>query len=84
MARFSAETAVEMIGGNRFELVLAASQRSREIKNGSMQRVSGKDASPNVTALREIEQGKYTRNEWLSKIPYKKKGHRNEYFTTQG
>jgi len=81
MSRLSSEKAVEMIG-NRFDLVLAASQRSREIKNGSIQRVDGKDASPNTTALREIEAGKYTLQEWLSKIPRKKKGYKDEYFPT--
>ncbi len=72
--------------GNRFDLVLGASQRARELKNGSLQRVEGKDASPTITALREIEEGKYTRNDWLTKLRSnelnKKKGHRDEYFPT--
>jgi len=73
MARFSAEEAAEAIG-NRFDLVLVASQRARELKNGSAQRVEGKDASYAVTALREIEQGKYTKQDYLSKISRKEKG----------
>lgn len=81
MARISAEKAVEMIGGNRFELVLAASQRTRELRRGHAQRVQGKDASPTVTALREIEEGKYSRKEWLETIPNKRKGQRDEHFT---
>ncbi len=80
MARISSEKAVEMIG-NRFELVLAASQRTRELKNGSLQRVDGKDASPTITALREIEEGKFTRKDWLDKIPKRKKGQRDADFT---
>jgi DNA-directed RNA polymerase omega subunit len=79
VARLTSQLAAEMIGG-RFDLVLAASQRSRELHNGSIQRVEGKDASFNVTALREIEEGKYTREEWLSTIRTKKKGHRDEHF----
>jgi len=73
MARISAEEAAAMIG-NRFDLVLVAAQRARELKNGSTQRVEGKDASYAVTALREIEQGKYTKQDYLSKIPRKEKG----------
>jgi DNA-directed RNA polymerase subunit omega len=80
VARISSEKAVEMIG-NRFELVLAASQRTRELKNGSLQRVDGKDASPTITALREIEEGKFTRKDWLDKIPKRKKGQRDADFT---
>ena len=73
MARISAEKAVEAIG-NRFDLVLIASQRARELKNGSAKRVDGTDASTTVTALREIEQGKYTKQDYLKKLPSKKKG----------
>ena len=67
--------------GNRFELVLAASQRTRELKNGSLQRVEGADASATVTALREIEEGKFTRKDWLDKVPKRKKGQRDADFT---
>ncbi len=73
MARISAEKAVEMIG-SRFDLVIVASQRARELKNGSPQRVSGTDASYAVTALREIEEGKYTKDEYISKLKKKEKG----------
>ena len=72
MARISSEEAVNQIG-NRFDLVLVASQRARELKNGSNQRVDGKDASPTITALREIEQGKYTKSEYLTKLKKKEK-----------
>lgn len=71
MARYTSEKAATMIG-NKFDLVLAASQRARELRNGSAQRVEGKDATTVVTALREIEEGKYTREEWLSKIKEKR------------
>jgi DNA-directed RNA polymerase subunit omega len=81
MAKVTSEKAVEQIG-NRFNLVLAASQRARELKNGSMQRVEGKDASTTVTALREIEQGKYTWKDYLSKVKGKKRKETDEYHTT--
>ena len=81
MARVTAEKATEAIG-NRFNLVLAASQRARELKNGSMQRVEGKDASVTVTALREIEEGKYTWKDYLSKVNGKKRKDTDEYHFT--
>ena len=81
MARYTSEAAVEKIG-NRFDLVLAASQRTRELKNGHAQRVEGKDASHTITALREIEAGKYTLKDYLDSIPRKRKGNRNEFDIT--
>ena len=83
MARISSEKAVEMIGNNRFNLVLAASQRTRELTRGAKQLVEGKDASYTITALREIEEGKYTWNDYLEKVKKqqlnRKKGHRDEF-----
>lgn len=81
MARYTSQAAVEAIG-NRYDLVLTASQRARELKNGSMPKVEGKDASFNVTALREIEQGKYTFQDYLNKLHTKKKGRKDEFDIT--
>jgi DNA-directed RNA polymerase omega subunit len=75
MSRYTSEKAAEMAGG-RFDLVLMASHRARELKNGHMQRVEGKDATFIVTALREIEEGKYTKKEWYDSLPRKQKGQR--------
>jgi DNA-directed RNA polymerase omega subunit len=75
MARYTSEAAAEMAGG-RFDLVLMASHRARELKNGHVQRVEGKDATFIVTALREIEEGKYTKKEWYDSLPRKQKGQR--------
>jgi DNA-directed RNA polymerase subunit omega len=72
MARISAEEAAKMIG-SRFDLVLVASQRARELRNGSPQRVEGQDGSATVTALREIEQGLYTKADYLEKLQKKGK-----------
>jgi DNA-directed RNA polymerase subunit omega len=69
MARLTSELAVEQVG-NRFDLVLIASIRSRELKKGHMPLVSSKNG-PNVTALREIEAGKIGR-EYLEKLRKKK------------
>jgi DNA-directed RNA polymerase subunit K/omega len=76
MSRYTSEEAVAAYGAGRFEMILAAAQRSREIKNGSMQKVEGKDASSNVTALREIASGHYTRKDFLATLKTRKK---NEY-----
>ena len=65
MARITSEKAVEAVG-NRFDLVLIASQRTRELKRGAMPKVSSKNSAV-VTALREIEQG-YIGRDYLKRI----------------
>lgn len=64
MARITSQAAVAMIG-NRYELVLVAARRARELARGDAPRVT-KVTSPAVTALREIEQGHVDRS-WLHK-----------------
>lgn len=71
MARITSEKAAQQFGG-QFDLVLGASQRAREIRAGSAPRVSTENG-PIITAIKEIEEGKYTRKEWLDSIPQKKK-----------
>ena len=78
-SRLTSELAVEQIG-NRFNLVLVASQRARELKNGSMPRVAEAGKTFISTALREIEEGKYTYKDYINKLPKKRKGQRDEYF----
>jgi DNA-directed RNA polymerase omega subunit len=84
MARITSQRAVEASGGNRYMMVLMASQRTRELINGSRPRVEVKGNSKAIVALKEIEQGLYTRKEFLESIPkqVKKKGYRDEYFPT--
>lgn len=62
MARITVQNAVEQVG-NRFDLVLVASRRARQLQ------VGGKDAfvdpekdKETVIALREIEQGMINKN----------------------
>jgi len=55
MARLTSEKAVEAVG-NRYDLVLIASRRTRELTHGYRPLVTCKNG-PMVTALREIEQG---------------------------
>ena len=64
MARITSQAAVQMIG-NRYEMVLVAARRARELARGDMPKVT-KVSSNVVTALREIEQGHVDRS-WLYK-----------------
>ena len=64
MARITSQAAVEMIG-NRYDMVLIAARRARELARGDMPKVT-KVTSHAVTALREIEQGFVDRS-WLYK-----------------
>ena len=64
MARITSQAAVAMIG-NRYEMVLIAARRARELARGDMPKVT-KVSSHAVTALRDIEQGHVDRS-WLYK-----------------
>ncbi len=68
MARITSEDAVAQVG-NRFDLVLIASMRARELKRGDMPKVNSKSGNL-ITALKEIEQGKVGR-EYLEKLQRK-------------
>ncbi len=69
MARITSEDAVAQVG-NRFDLILIASMRARELKRGDMPKVNSKSGNL-ITALKEIEQGKVGR-EYLEKLQRKK------------
>ncbi|WP_295484263.1 DNA-directed RNA polymerase subunit omega [Succinatimonas hippei] len=57
MARVTVEDAVARVG-NRFDLVLLAARRARQISNnGSKPLVDEENDKPTVIALREIEEG---------------------------
>jgi DNA-directed RNA polymerase subunit omega len=55
MARITSEKAVEQVG-NRYDLILIASRRARELSNGHAPKITTKDTNT-VKAIREIEQG---------------------------
>lgn len=60
MARVTVEDAVDKIG-NRFDLVLVAARRARQIATeGKEPLVDVSNDKPTVTALREIEEGLVT------------------------
>lgn len=56
MARITVEDCLENIG-NRFELVLTATKRARQIGHGSEPMVQEENDKPTVIALREIAEG---------------------------
>ena len=67
MARITSQRAIQKLGGSQFDLILVAAQRAREIKNGSTPKVESTNG-PCVTALREIEEGLYTKQDYLDKL----------------
>ncbi len=66
MARITSEKAAEAVE-NRFDLVLIASQRVRELKRGAMPKVQRNKNGAVVTALREIEEG-FIGRDYLKRI----------------
>lgn len=66
MARITSQKAAKMIG-SQFDLVLVAAQRARELRNGSQPMVKTKNG-PCVTAIKEIEEGLYTKQDFLEKF----------------
>jgi DNA-directed RNA polymerase subunit omega len=56
MARITVEDCLEKID-NRFELVLTATKRARQISNGSEPMIPEENDKPTVIALREIADG---------------------------
>lgn len=65
MARITSNQAVEQVG-NRFQLVLIAAQRTRELTRGSLPKVESKNSNQ-ITALREIEAGKIDSVEYIKR-----------------
>ena len=58
---------VDNVGGNRFELVLIAAQRAREIARAHKKSDNPAQIYPSVTALLEIQDGKVGRD-YLMKV----------------
>jgi len=70
MSRISSQKAVEQVG-NRFDLVLIAATRIRELKKGFLPKINSKEG-PALTALQEIEEGHVGRD-YLKRIGNNKK-----------
>jgi|DEB3_MinimDraft_2_1074329.scaffolds.fasta_scaffold00012_26 DNA-directed RNA polymerase omega subunit len=66
MARHTAENAINKIG-NKFDCILIAAARARELRRGKKSMLPAEDNQAIVLALREIEAGLVGR-EYLRKI----------------
>lgn len=73
MARISSQAAVDAVG-NRYDLVLIAAQRARELARGHQPLVD-KRGSHTTTALREIEKGLIGRDYLYKKDDYISSSH---------
>lgn len=67
MARITSEEASRQVG-SKYDLVLIASRRVRELRNGHAPAIANPHDSAIITALREIEQGEVGRD-YLLKPP---------------
>lgn len=67
MARITSEEASRAVG-SKYDLILIASRRVRELRNGHAPLISNPHRNETITALREIEQGKVGRD-YLIKNP---------------
>ena len=67
MARVTVEDSLERVG-NRFDLVLIAAKRARNISMGAEPMVSADNDKPTVIALREIADG-YVNEDILKEAP---------------
>ena len=61
MARITVEDCLENVE-SRFELVLVASKRARQLANGADSAIEWSDDKPTVHALREIANGDVTKD----------------------
>jgi DNA-directed RNA polymerase omega subunit len=62
------ELCTEMAGGNRFNLVLIASERAREIRRQNKDSDKREHVHSIVTALEEIQRGEIEPRKYLNKV----------------
>ena len=68
MARVTVEDCEKMVG-NRFDMVLIAAKRARQLYNGADATVEEQNDKPTVVALREIAEGNITADILTEKDP---------------
>jgi DNA-directed RNA polymerase subunit omega len=71
MARITVEDCLEVVN-NRFELVLMATKRARQLANGAEPLVEAENDKPTVMALREIAERRVN-NELIAEIDRQEK-----------
>lgn len=76
MARITSEEASKSVG-SKYDLVLIASRRVRELRNGYTTEITNPHKNEIITALREIEQGKVGRD-YLLKNPDIEREHKRK------
>jgi DNA-directed RNA polymerase omega subunit len=62
------ELCTEMAGGNRFNLVLVASERAREIRRQNKDSDKREHVHAIITALEEIQRGEIEPRKYLNKV----------------
>lgn len=67
MLEFNRDKAIIAVGGSQFDLALIAAMRARQIKNGSEPKVQT-EHNAGLTALIEIQEGLYTKKDYLEDI----------------
>lgn len=71
MSGFISEIAVEKVG-NRFDLVLVTARRAKELQLGARSTLNTGNGAV-VTALKEVEAGLYTKQDFMKYLLAKKK-----------
>lgn len=69
VAQLDNDKIVELSGGNRFNLVIMAAARSREIRRQNKDSQKFEHIHSNVTALLEFQNGTYDKN-YMKKIKF--------------
>ena len=70
------EKCVESVGGNRFDLVLIAAERAREIKRQNQESDKREHVYSIISALTDVQDGSVGK-EYLKKIKFKEKFQRD-------
>ena len=71
MARITSKKAPAMVC-SQFDLVLIAAHRARELSKGTQPKILTRNG-PCITAIKEIERGLYTKQDYLDKMHKKGK-----------
>jgi DNA-directed RNA polymerase omega subunit len=87
MARVHTAKAAEMADGDPYLLIHMAAKRAKQLQKGARPLTSEVGESHCVTALREIEEGKYTQEHFYERVEVeglkKEKEIEDEYQSTQ-
>lgn len=71
MKTYDRDKAIKAVGGSQFDLVLMASTRARELRRGSTPKVESANRE-GITALIEVQEGLYTKQDYLDNLAGKK------------